>query len=181
MSDSGRDSETRPRPPTTLGFLGRIAVTLFFVWFTGMCAYASMLWQDDQAEFDARALHADGVVVDEHFEVMSGGGGGVQSDPEVAFQTAEGVAIVFIDTSAIDLGVSIGDRVDVLYHPDQPDWARIDNGAQDANGIAITVLLGVLTLVSALGAFFAGRGVVRANRRRQEAAVFGAPTALPLP
>lgn len=171
----GHPDAPSPAAPSKLGIAVRGAAFLFFVWFTGMCAYALMLWHDDQAEFEANAVRTEGLVIDEHIELLSGGGGRTTSDPEVAFVTADGDTIVFRDTSAIDLGVSIGDRVDVLYHPDQPEWARIDNVAQSTNSTAITLVLGVLTVVSGTCAYFAARGVVRAIGRRQDAAILGPP------
>lgn len=112
-------------------------------------------------QFSEDALEAEGIVVDKVYTLMSGDGGRYKSDDIVEYVHRNGKIIRFTDHTALDFGVSIGDKVPVLYIPDDPAYARINLAEQDVNGEMISWLFIILALVCTLIVFFTSRKMIR--------------------
>jgi hypothetical protein len=108
------------------------------------------------AQFVAGAERATGTVVD--FDVTIDSEGDETFYPVVRFATADGNEIVFTSSSgSYPPSQSPGDRVDVLYDPDDPDDARL-SGFFD--------LWGVPGIAFVLGAVFIAVGLFLRRRMR---------------
>lgn len=147
----------------------------FFV-MLGLALLAMAVWllRQDQ-RFMARAVHVEGVVttlLEQRSET------GTRYAPEIAFRTAEGRRVRFVD----DVGTGhpawrAGDRVGIWYDPAQPAHARLGGFLDRWQGLLIVValaLVSMLTGVCTLGGLVLTRrraAWLRAHGRRVRAQV----------
>jgi hypothetical protein len=133
----------------------RFAIPILLVAGVGLLVLGGYLQRSTSA-FLARALHAEGQVVD-LVDSHSGSGDGHTYSAIVEFQV-DGRTYKFTDSVGSNPPLQRrGDSVLVLYDPDQPRHARIDRGKWN---------LLLPTIVSAFGALLCSLGVWSAARRK---------------
>lgn len=149
--------ESKKKTKNNFGIIWRIAAITFGLFMTVMCLKGLILLENDLKEFNANAVAAKGIVIDIEQRRMSGAEERYYSDPVVKFVTSEGVSVTFTDKSALDLGVVIGQEVNVKYMPDDPEYAKIDIPSQEMNDqvyvIMMLVLAGAFLLVAIIISF----------------------------
>lgn len=115
--------------------------------------------------FVANAERATGTVVD--LDRGSSSGGGTTFHPVVRFTTANGEAIEFVSrTGSRPPAETPGDRVEVLYYPDDPDDAELSGIFHVWLAPAILLVLGPAFLGAT---WFARAGPARRRRRPSKA------------
>jgi flagellar biosynthesis/type III secretory pathway M-ring protein FliF/YscJ len=128
---------------------------------------ALWLLEQDRIEFEKYSVEAVGVVIEIHSRAMSGQGGRVTSDPEVRFTDADGRVVTFVDRTAVDIPVQVGQQVPVRYMPDDPEYARIEGPQQEQNTWLMRIVFGGVILLGFIGSFFVGRALYRSYRPRE--------------
>ena len=136
----------------TFGILWRSLVIIFIIFMLFNVVKGYLLTKQDLIDFEKYSVSAEGVVVDVIYETTNGDASRMRYDFKVKFITKEGVEVIFIDNSPIDLGLSpdIGQIVPVKYMPDDPEYARIEVAAQQENSAAYIWLFYILMAVSVL-------------------------------
>ncbi|MBN1183816.1 MAG: DUF3592 domain-containing protein [Bacteroidales bacterium] len=136
----------------TFGIIWRLLVIVFIAFMLFMCLKGYRLTKMDLADFEKYSQYAEGVVVDVIYETTNGDASRMRYDFKVRFVTQDGVEVEFIDNSPIDLGLSadIGQIVPVKYMPDDPEYARIEVAAQQANSNAYLWMMAILSAITAL-------------------------------
>jgi hypothetical protein len=106
------------------------------------------VWLVRTVQFVAEAEHATGTVVDMSRERDSEGD--VSFHPVVRFRTAQGDTIVFVSSyGSSSPSESPGDRVEVLYDPDDPSDAKLSGLFQVWLFPAVVLLIGASSIGTA--------------------------------
>jgi hypothetical protein len=137
---------------------------------TGMLV-ASFFVFSNTTSFISRAVEADGRVTDLERSRSSSSSGGSSTTyrPVVEFTTATGKHIEFVSSvGSSPPSYRVGEAVKVLYHPADPQRARIKSFFQLWFGFLIVFALGLVFATIGLGMIFVRRrGKVRAEWLRQ--------------
>lgn len=154
-------------PPHSFGGGGWI-IGIFGILGLGLL-YLSHYLAEDTLRFVNEGVRVQGEVIDLHFSRDSEGDGTYR--PEVKYQTPEGVEYRFISSSGSNpASFSRGERVQILYLPENPQDGRIDAFFSLWGG---TLICGVMGAIFALvgGGFMVG--VIRAKKRHRWLAAQG--------
>lgn len=127
---------------------------LFILVGAGLLALAAVLFQHSRA-FEANAVATEGVVVE---LVESRSDDSITYRPVVTFTTDEGTRVTFTSRAGSNPPVySLGDPVEVLFDPDNPQNARLDGFFEAMGAWLIFGGIGALFLVGGLGALLFSR------------------------
>lgn len=137
------------------GFPGTGFVLLFLLIGAGLLVGA-LAWQQKISRFVAQAHVADGEVVE--LVLRRDSDGDTLYAPRVRFVTARERTVEFTtDSASSPPSFHEGERVRVLYDPEQPGEAKIDSWFQLWGGVAILCFIGgIFTLVGG-GVLLGGR------------------------
>jgi hypothetical protein len=136
---------------------------IFLVVGLGLLAGAGFLWRN-HADFAAHAVHADGVVVDLHYRSGSKGDSGTYV-PEVEFTAPNGSVLhITGSTGSNPAAYSRGDKVALLYAPDNPEGARIDSFMENWFGVLILGGMGIVFGLIGGGFVYGGLRTRKANK-----------------
>ncbi|MBS0486429.1 MAG: DUF3592 domain-containing protein [Proteobacteria bacterium] len=136
---------------------------LFFVVGLGLLTGAGFLWLH-KANFAAHAVHGDGVVVDLHYRSGSNGDSGTYV-PEVEFTASNG-SVVHItgSTGSNPAAYTRGEKVNLLYAPENPEGAHIDSFSENWLGVLILGGMGLIFGLIGGGMIYSGLRTRQVNK-----------------
>jgi len=151
-----------------LHVLARLAAIFCLLLFIGFTV-ATWFAHSHEKHCLASAAHADGTIVANITKpLLDAGDNSTVQYPQFAFQTPDGIThTVMSNTGSSPASYSVGQHVDVLYTPGNPDAAQIKSFA--SSGL-LTLVMGIFagaTLIGSLFWFFIDSKVIVPKLRAQ--------------